>query len=199
MTRSSAPIERKQAILEAAVRVISRDGVRALTHRAVDREAEIPQGSTSYHASTRQALLELVVGYLVDQSDANVEAGQAMVEAATSLGDADDVTSFVDAMVAIIDGMSVRVDAMRARYALLIELEEGDLRGLLALDSPVTRHLVETMVDPLARFGFADPEGAAMEIFGLGDGFIWQRTVLGLSPNVRDILLSYARSAQRRD
>lgn len=194
--RSTRPVERRKAILEAAVRVISRDGVRALTHRAVDREAGIPQGTTSYHASTRQALLGLVVGHLVERSDANVQVGQALVEAAACAGSGDAaVESFVDAMCGIVDGMSSRVDDMRARYALLIELDDGELRGRLALDSPVLRRLVETMAEPLARFGVADPRRTAMEIFGLGDGFIWQRTVLGLDPDVRGIYLSYVRGA----
>ncbi|MFT4127472.1 MAG: TetR family transcriptional regulator, partial [Gordonia sp. (in: high G+C Gram-positive bacteria)] len=54
--------------------MIARDGLRALTHRAVDREAGIPQGSTSYHAATRQSLVELIVDGLAAKSAADTAA-----------------------------------------------------------------------------------------------------------------------------
>ena len=48
---------RMQTILDAAVRVTAAEGLRGLTHRAVDREAGLPQGSTSGYLRTRLALL----------------------------------------------------------------------------------------------------------------------------------------------
>src|SRR5690606_34471909 len=75
---SPRPSERRKSILEAATRVLSQHGLRGLTHRAVDREAGVPQGTTSYHASTRQALLELVVEQLLTQSDTHIAAAQTL-------------------------------------------------------------------------------------------------------------------------
>ena len=48
--------DRRAAVCDAALRILGRDGARSLTHRAVDREAELPLGTTSNYFSTRSAL-----------------------------------------------------------------------------------------------------------------------------------------------
>lgn len=48
---------RRQEILDAALRVIERDGVAGVTHRSVAREAGIPAASTTYHFKTLDDLL----------------------------------------------------------------------------------------------------------------------------------------------
>jgi DNA-binding transcriptional regulator YbjK len=48
---------RQRVLLTAAVRVLARSGMRGLTHRAVDAEADLPQGSCSAYMRTRVALL----------------------------------------------------------------------------------------------------------------------------------------------
>ncbi len=50
---------------DAAIEVIAAEGMRGLTHRAVDRAAGLPVGSTSYYARTRAALLELAIARIV--------------------------------------------------------------------------------------------------------------------------------------
>lgn len=47
---------RRRQILEAAVIVVADNGLKGLTHRAVDRQAGIPEGSTSAYLRTRSAL-----------------------------------------------------------------------------------------------------------------------------------------------
>ncbi|NIB39124.1 TetR family transcriptional regulator [Pseudomaricurvus alkylphenolicus] len=54
--RSDSRIRRK-AILEAALRVIEREGVRGVKHRAVAQEAEVPLAATTYYFVDIQALL----------------------------------------------------------------------------------------------------------------------------------------------
>jgi len=48
---------RRQRIAEAAVRVVARDGVDGLTHRAVADEADVPLGSMTYHFIDKDDLL----------------------------------------------------------------------------------------------------------------------------------------------
>lgn len=57
---------RATVIADAAIGVVASDGLRGLTHRAVDTAAGLPQGSTSYYARTRLALLELAVNRIVE-------------------------------------------------------------------------------------------------------------------------------------
>ncbi|MFD7974912.1 TetR/AcrR family transcriptional regulator [Streptomyces sp. NPDC059071] len=56
-----APLSRADRIGDAALDLLVERGMRGLTHRAVDERAGLPQGSTSNHARTRQALLEAAV------------------------------------------------------------------------------------------------------------------------------------------
>jgi AcrR family transcriptional regulator len=52
---------RREDLLDAAISVLGRSGMRGLTHRAVDAAAGLPTGSTSNHFRTRDALLDAVV------------------------------------------------------------------------------------------------------------------------------------------
>ncbi|CAM5604099.1 hypothetical protein GCM10010222_44960 [Streptomyces tanashiensis] len=56
-----SPASRAERIGDAALALLVERGMRGLTHRAVDERAGLPQGSTSNHARTRQALLETAV------------------------------------------------------------------------------------------------------------------------------------------
>ena len=66
--------DRIEVIGDAAIEVIAADGMRGLTHRAVDRAADLPAGSTSYYARTRAALLELAIGRMVELDDVDAPA-----------------------------------------------------------------------------------------------------------------------------
>jgi hypothetical protein len=48
-------MSRRALIADTAISTLARDGMRGLTHRAVDRAAGLPEGSASYHFRTRQA------------------------------------------------------------------------------------------------------------------------------------------------
>ncbi|MFD8102440.1 TetR/AcrR family transcriptional regulator [Nocardia fluminea] len=48
---------KREQVLDAAIEVLGTGGSRALTHRAVDRLADLPPGSTSNYFRTREALL----------------------------------------------------------------------------------------------------------------------------------------------
>lgn len=49
--------DRRQRIVDAAVRVVAVRGVAGLSHRAVAAEADVPLGSTTYHFADRDELL----------------------------------------------------------------------------------------------------------------------------------------------
>ncbi|GAB3565128.1 TetR/AcrR family transcriptional regulator [Amycolatopsis endophytica] len=66
---------RVTAIADAAIEVVAAEGMRGLTHRAVDRAAGLPAGSTSYYARTRAALLELTIGRILELDDAEITVG----------------------------------------------------------------------------------------------------------------------------
>ncbi|MEU5841234.1 TetR family transcriptional regulator [Rhodococcus sp. NPDC047139] len=49
--------ERRQALLDASIEVLARDGARGLTFRAVDKEAAVPTGTASNYFTNRDELL----------------------------------------------------------------------------------------------------------------------------------------------
>lgn len=64
---STSRSPRLVAILDAGIRVLARGGLRGLTHRAVDAEAGIPEGSTSGYMRTRNALVVGVAERVMEQ------------------------------------------------------------------------------------------------------------------------------------
>lgn len=49
--------ERRQRIIDAAIRVVGRSGIAGLSHRTVAAEADVPLGSTTYHFASLDELL----------------------------------------------------------------------------------------------------------------------------------------------
>lgn len=58
---------RMELLLSAALRVVSEQGMRGLTHRAVDRAAGLPEGSCSAYLRTREALLIALTTYVAEK------------------------------------------------------------------------------------------------------------------------------------
>jgi len=50
-------VQRRRDIIEAALRVMARDGLRAISHRAVAAEAQVPLAATTYYFRDLQDLL----------------------------------------------------------------------------------------------------------------------------------------------
>ncbi|MYT71039.1 MULTISPECIES: TetR family transcriptional regulator [unclassified Streptomyces] len=49
--------ERRQRIIDAAIRVVGAKGIAGLSHRTVAAEADVPLGSTTYHFTTLDELM----------------------------------------------------------------------------------------------------------------------------------------------
>lgn len=65
---------RRREILDAAIKVLAAQGFRGLTHRAIDREAGLPEGSSSAYYRSRSVLHTALASYVVDQLSAQVSA-----------------------------------------------------------------------------------------------------------------------------
>jgi DNA-binding transcriptional regulator YbjK len=65
---------RRRELLQAAQQVVADEGLRGLTHRAVDRRAGLPEGSCSAYFRTRRALQTALTEYVVDALAADVSA-----------------------------------------------------------------------------------------------------------------------------
>jgi DNA-binding transcriptional regulator YbjK len=65
---------RRRELVEAAVHVVADEGLRGLTHRAVDRRAGLPEGTTSAYLRTLDALQTAVAEYVATSLAVDVEA-----------------------------------------------------------------------------------------------------------------------------
>lgn len=79
--------ERRQRIIDAAIRVVARDGIAGLSHRRVAAEADVPLGSTTYHFASRDDLLGVALRQVSEEWLAEVERWEQGVDPAKPLAD----------------------------------------------------------------------------------------------------------------
>lgn len=154
---------------DAGIRVVARGGGRSLTHRAVDTEAGLPSGSTSYYARTRSALTALVVARITEHLELDLDD--------LALPDRLDDATVVTIAESFLARLADRRDAQAARLALLTELrDDADLRAPLTAAAPVRTALVSTAETLLSAIGVADAPAAAVDLVGLVDALLLFRT-----------------------
>ena len=118
--------DRRTLLLDAALELVGSQGMRGLTHRAVDAAAGLPPGSTSNLFRTREALVLGIVERFIVRERAMVTGPRDEVDptpdgVATALG------RFVDRAL----GPDRTVTL--ARYAILVETAQNpDLREFIA-------------------------------------------------------------------
>ncbi len=64
---------RRPLLADAAITILARDGGRGLTHRAVDREAGVPEGTTKNYYPTRHTILEAAAHRMTEHHRAAVD------------------------------------------------------------------------------------------------------------------------------
>lgn len=167
-------------IADAGIRIIARDGVRALTHRAVDREAGLSPGSSSYYVPTRKALIDVIVQALAERSVADAERGTGTTAHRSGHLPAVDADELAASVVDLIEAYASRPTEMRTRYALLLELDADDpARAVLSQESPVQQRMLEPVTEALHGLGVADAAAHAQELFVLADALLVHRVVNG--------------------
>jgi len=161
-------MSRRIEIADAAIATLAAAGLRGLTHRAVDREADLPEGSTSYYFRTRQALLEAVVERLVERDRTEVPT----MSAAT-------LDDFVDLGARIVRALlTVERNRLLARYELHLEsTRRPELRELLGTAGGQVRAM---MGEALEAVGVPDPQRRAWNFAAFLDGYMFDR-VAGVS------------------
>ncbi|WP_020667856.1 TetR/AcrR family transcriptional regulator [Amycolatopsis nigrescens] len=154
--------DRIARIGDAAIEVIAEDGMRGLTHRAVDRAAELPAGSTSYYARTRQALLELAIGRIVEL---DVAAPESPAEPADLDALAGYLAGFLHATI------TTGKRRMLARYEFALEAtRRPELREPYDRGGSLLR---ARCAELLRTAGSADPERHARLVIAWLDGLIF--------------------------
>jgi DNA-binding transcriptional regulator YbjK len=72
--RKPNPTERRRDLCDAAIRLLAHDGAKGLSHLKVDRQAGVPDGTTSFYFRTRSALLRAVAERLAELDLARLQS-----------------------------------------------------------------------------------------------------------------------------
>jgi DNA-binding transcriptional regulator YbjK len=153
--------DRRDAIADAAIHLVATRGLRGLTHRAVDAEAGLPPGSTSYYLRTRNALLTACVNRMLAR---DISAAPPMTEGLEPLE------------LLIQMGVSLardRPDDLIARYELSLEASrQPELRAAIDQGGRQLRAILAQLLDGL---GIPNAEEAAWPAAAMMDGLMYDR------------------------
>ena len=177
-----AQTTRRELIAEAGIQILAAQGGRALTHRAVDRQANLPLGSTSYYAPTRNSLIDLIVRVLADRSAADLDRVAAVLSpSALAAGKArPHLAAVTEALISGVSSLVQRPDELRARYALLLELDvAAPARAILAERSPVQQSVARRLEESLTACGIQTDSSTAREVMELCDALVMRAILTG--------------------
>ena len=165
-----AQSDTRSAILDAAYRVVARDGADALTLDAVAREAGVSKGGLLYHYRGKDALIAGLIARYVEEFEAAIEAHldpaddapgrwlRAYVNASFAADPVGlDETAGLLAAAAVNPGL---LDPIRARDAAWQARAEAD--GIDPTRATIVRLAVDGL-DLAGLFGLATPTGEARE------------------------------------
>jgi AcrR family transcriptional regulator len=165
---------RREAIADAAIEIIALEGLRALTHRAIDARLDYPAGSTSYYLRTRQALIEAVVHRLCARTVQDVGASQSPALPSTSSEAARIVSKLILGMA------EERPLDHLARFALRIDLiDEPELHKLISDESPVRTLLMSASEAMLKAIGVQEASVLAADLVALVDSLLFDQLTNG--------------------
>ncbi|GGT42139.1 TetR/AcrR family transcriptional regulator [Streptomyces purpureus] len=165
----STAVSRAELIGDAALALLAERGMRGLTHRAVDEQAGLPQGSTSNHARTRQALLEVAVRRLAER-EARVLTPQEMP--VPSAG----TRELADALATVLHRhLSGHRQLLVCRYELALEAtRRPELRTFFDRTGEAFRG---PLVALMAAAGSTAPERHALALVAWSEGLMFSCAV----------------------
>ena len=161
-------MDRRSTILDGALAVLAEQGMRGLTHRAVDAAAGLPSGSTSYYFRSRAALVAGCVQRLLEW---DLAEDVPDVEAALLTAGSD----VPGALAAVLTAVGVRMATTErwrtlARYELsLAAVRDPALRDDLIAGGDMIRRRGAAL---LAMVGAVEPETASAQVAAVLDGLV---------------------------
>jgi AcrR family transcriptional regulator len=152
----------RQALLEAIVRIVTRQGLDGLTFRAVAAEAGVTHGLASYHFPSREAMVAEALAWETEQS---IELSR--LESQT--GRLEDLASEVPSLIAR------DPDGAAFQFAMALEgRKRPELQGQIRL---LYDHYVDAVRESLAHSGIEADSTLARVVFAAIDGLVLQQLI----------------------
>jgi AcrR family transcriptional regulator len=152
------------ALMEAAIRVGARQGLRGLTLRSVAAEAGVSHGLVRHHFGSRQQLVDEALEHA-----ARISVSTGDLEPGT--GDPDDFSRALEDIVA----EDSEVQAFQ--YEMAIEARRRP--ELLATNHAIYEQYHLATQRELVRMGLADDPALAHAVFAMLDGLVLQKVLFG--------------------
>lgn len=171
--------DRRETLLDAAVTVVAQQGMRGLTHRAVETEAGLPHGSTTYYFGTRRDLVVALMQHLADHGRRAMEpiARQLTLTLADRSKELD-IDEIADGLIAWID-VSAQIELVR--YELQVTgARDPEMKLLMADTCDIFRQMCEPIV---IACGSSDPARDSDVLCSAIDGFMFKRLTVGTMPD----------------
>jgi DNA-binding transcriptional regulator YbjK len=170
---------RREALLEAVLRIVAEVGADAVTHRRVAEAAGLPLASTTYWFDSKEHLLTAALELAADR---DVERLHAL--AAELGGDAGTVEAIVTAIVEPLnEGLQASRGSLMATYALLLEAARRP--ALRAVARRWTDAYMETIGGLLEAAGSTRPREDAQLLLGAADGLLIEQLASGRVTDLR--------------
>jgi DNA-binding transcriptional regulator YbjK len=167
------PADRRTALLEATLQLVGEGGLSAVTHRAVERAAGLPHGSTTYYFKTKQQLLEAAVERLLEvdraRADEVVHAISRTLASREPLAQLD-----LDAIAAaIVAWLEQDRTYQLARYELFVEsARRPELKAPMAAGGEAFLRVLEPIV---VAAGSRDPRRDARIALAMANGLMLEQ------------------------
>jgi DNA-binding transcriptional regulator YbjK len=171
-------------VLDAAIELLGTQGLKALTHRRIDEQAELPMGSTSNYFRTRDALFCGVAEAILEREVAGMEATFAPRS----------TEELLDALVALLDRTTEDQRTLTtARLVLFMEASHDPaLRETLGRGRAILEAALRGVLDDL---GVSDTVASARAIMACAEGLILHRIARHDDSDIRPVLDLVVRAA----
>jgi len=165
-------VDRRDLITEAATELIAQEGMRALTHRALDSRLGLPAGSASYYFRTRDELLAATLGYLRAYAVRYIEASEVSVTLSCYGTDLEALAVLISDYLETT--ITTRPHHIKARFALALELSGREEFCDSVSDVLVPR---SQAVELFTALGSSDPQTLAAGFIALLEGLTFRSLV----------------------
>jgi TetR/AcrR family transcriptional regulator, regulator of biofilm formation and stress response len=185
---------RRDALLEAVLKIVAEVGADAVTHRRVAEVAGLPLASTTYWFDSKEHLLTAALELAADRDIARL---QEFVDGNLP----DDADPIAVAVAAIVEPCETSLQATRgslvATYALLLEAARRP--ALQAVTRRWTDAYLGALEDLMRQTSSAHPRGDAELLLAAADGLLIAQLASGattdLSPKLRRLATSLVQDA----
>lgn len=183
---------RREALLEATLRIVADTGADAVTHRRVAEVAQLPLASTTYYFDSKEQLLTAALQLAAERDLARLHTLAEQLR--TRSGDP------AHAVALVLDPAGELSDEERAagRRSLLagytLLLEAARRPALRELTRRWTEAYMTTVAEQLQRAGSTHPREDAQLLLAASDGLLIAQLSTGESIDPRPALMRLART-----